>query len=240
MGNFSNQTSAGTRAKQWLAALLIAIPMAGHALGMLGFANSFMGKLPSNVILYLLPALGFFLLWRIASNTATRTAAKVATIVYALWTIYFAVLELAGIETMPSWVIHIISTAQILTPLILAYTASLVGKNNRLTAMETTSVWVICVMCIVESYWSLANSGLSLWIFDGLAASGISVSAFKEVYRWFVIALDVVAIFAFASLCTSSGFNNVNNPNEPDPRYTAINRYMVSTVIITLTLIAVS
>lgn len=240
MRNFNCQKSAGTCAKQWLATLLLAIPMIGHALGMLGLANSFMGKLPSNVILYLLPAMGFFLLWRIASNTATRTAAKIATITYSLWTIYFAALELVGIDTMPSWLLLIISIAQIITPLILAYTASLVGKNNRLSPLATTSVWVICVMCIVESYWSLANSGLSLWIFDGLAASGISVSAFREVYRWFVIALDVLAVFAFASLCTSCAFSNEHNPNEPEPRYTAINRYMVTTVIITLALVAVS
>ncbi len=240
MGNYNCQSTAGTRTKQWLAAFLLAIPMAGHALGMFGFASSFVGKLPSNVILYLLPALGFFLLWRIASNTATRTAAKIVTIIYALWTIYFAVLELIGVETMPAWLIQIISVAQILTPLILAYTASLVGKNNRLSAMATASVWVICVMCIVESYWSLANSGLSLWIFDGLAASGISVSAFREVYRWFVIALDILAVFAFISLCTSCAFNNTHDPNEPEPKYTALNRYTVTSVVITLALIAVS
>jgi hypothetical protein len=240
MGNFNHQPTAGTRSKQWFAALLLVIPMVGHALGMLGFANSFIGKLPSNVILYLLPALGFFLLWRISANTATRVAAKIATITYSLWTIYFAVLELVGTDSMPSWILLIITIAQIITPLILAYTASHVGKNNRLSPLATTSVWVICVMCIVESYWSLANRGLSLWIFDGLAASGISVSAFREVYRWFVIILDVLAAFAFVSLCTSCAFNNHNNPNEPEPRYTAINRYMVTTVVITLALVAVS
>ena len=67
------------RTKQWMAILLLAIPMGVHALGMLGLASAFAGKLPINSISYLLPALGFFFLWQIASNTATRIAAKIAT-----------------------------------------------------------------------------------------------------------------------------------------------------------------
>lgn len=234
------QISAGTRAKQWLAVILLAIPMVGHALGMLGIANEVIGQLPSNIILNLLPALGFFLLWRIASNAATRTAAKIATVMYALWAIYFALLELIGVETMPAWLIHVVSTAQILTPLILAYTASLVVKNNRLPVVVRVGVWIVCAMCIVESYWALANSGLSIWIFDGMAASDISVSAFREVYRWFVIALDVLSVIAFAIVGTSCAFASHHDPNEPDPKYTPLNRYTITTVVVTLVLIAVS
>lgn len=240
MGKIDCQLTTGTRAKQWLAVLLLAIPMLGHALGMLGIANAFVGKLLSNIILNLLPALGFFMLWRIASNSATRLAAKIATILYAVWSIYFAVLELTAFSAMPQWLIHVISGAQILSPLILAYTVSLVAKNNRLSSLTIVAVWVFCAMCIVESYWSVANSALSLWIFDGMQASDISVSAFKEVYRWFVIVLNILAAFSLVPICTSCAFDNSHNPNEPDARYTPINRYMVSTIIITLALIAVS
>lgn len=240
MGNINYRTSTGGRTKQWLAAILLAIPMISHALVMTGLSISVMDKFPGSAILNLLSALGFFLLWRIAANRATRTAAKIATLVYALWSVYFAVLELTSYDQVPMWIIHIVTGAQIITPLILAYTASLIAQNNRLAPSARVAVWIICVMCIVESYWALANSGLSLWIFDGMAAGEISVSAFREVYRWFVVTLDILAIIAFARICTSCAFNNHHDPNEPDPEYTPLNRYTIISVAITLVLIAIS
>lgn len=240
MGKINHLNNPATRTKQWVSVLLLAAPMVVQTLGMLGLATSFVGKLPINCILYLLPALGFFLLWQIASNCATRTAAKVATILYAAWAIYFTLLELIGIDRLPAWALHGVTVAQIVTPLVLAYTASLVGKNNRMGDWGIFAIWIICTMCILESYWSVANSPISLWLFDGMAANDISVSAFKEVYRWFVIALNLLSIFAFGVICTSSAFSAERNPNEPDPRYTPINRYMVSTIVITLALIAIS
>ena len=240
MGKINCSKSAGLCTKQWAAVLLLAVPMVVQALGILGLATSFVGKLPINCILYLLPALGFFLLWQISANRATRSAAKIATLLYAIWTIYFTLIELIGPDHIPSWILHIVTFFQIITPLALAYTASLVGKNNRLSEMANLSVWIICTMCILESYWSVANSPISLWLFDGMAANDISVSAFKEVYRWFVVALNLLSVFAFGAICTSPAFSGEHNPNEPDPRYTPINRYMITTVVITLTLIAVS
>lgn len=233
-------TATDTCTKQWVSLLLLATPMIVQTLGMLGLATSYAGKLPINCILYLLPALGFFILWQIAANTATRTAAKIATVLYAAWTIYFTLLELIGIDHLPSWVVHVVTIGQIITPLALAYTASIVGKNNRMSDSGIFAIWVICAMCILESYWSVANSPISVWLFDGMAANEISVSSFKEVYRWFVISLNLLSIYAFGVICTSGAFSNKVDPNEPDPRYTPINRYMVSTVIITLALIAVS
>ncbi len=240
MGTFNEKLSAGTRAKQWLATLLLVIPILGYSIGILGIAPDIMSKLPNNCILHLLSALGFFLLWQIATNTATRTAAKITTILYALWTAYFAVMELFTIENLPSWVIHIISGAQIITPLILAYTASMIARNNRLGRWVRSAVWVVCAMCIVESYWSVANSALSLWIFDGMEAGNISIPTFKEIYRWFVIALNILSVFAFALICTSPAFNNRHDPNEPDPEYTPLNRFTIITVVVTLVLIAIS
>ncbi len=240
MGNFNGSKSVEVQVKQWLAIFLLAIPMVGHAVGMIGLVNTFVGKLPSNVILNLLSALGFFLLWRIASNVATRVAARIATVMYALWTIYFALLELVGFETMPAWAIYVVATMQIVAPLVLAYTASLVGENNRLGILAKCAVWIVSVMCIFESYWAVANSPVSLCLFDGMAANNISVSALREVYRWFVVVLDVLAVAAFAILCTSSAFDGDRNPNEPEPKYTPINRYMATTVIVTLVLIALS
>ena len=240
MGKINRLNNPATRTKQWASVLLLATPMVVQTLGMLGLATSFAGKLPINCILYLLPALGFFLLWQISSNSATRTAAKVATILYAAWTIYFTLLELIGIDRLPAWALHGITFAQIVTPLVLAYTASLVGKNNRMGDWGICAIWIICAMCILESYWAVANSPISLWIFDGMAANDISVSAFKEIYRWFVVSLNLLSIFAFGIICTSSAVSAELNPNEPDPRYTPINRYMVTTIVITLTLIAVS
>lgn len=240
MGNFKGKTSVGLLTKQWFAIILLAIPMVGHALGMIGLANTFVGKLPGNVILNLLSALGFFLLWRMASNVATRIAARIATVMYSLWTIYFALLELIGFETMPAWAIYIVAAAQIATPLVLAYTASLVRQNNRFGKLERFAVWIICVMCIFESYWAVANSPVSLWLFDGMAANNISVSALREVYRWFVVTLDILAVVAFAILCRSCAFDGTHDPNEPDAHYTPLNRHTAVTVVVTLVLIALS
>ena len=228
------------RTKQWMAILLLAIPMGVHALGMLGLASAFAGKLPINSISYLLPALGFFFLWQIASNTATRIAAKIETIIYAAWAIYFTLLELIGIDNLPVWMLYAVIGAQISTPLIFAYTASLVGQNNRLKDIEKFSIWVLCIMCIFESYWAVANSPISLWLFDGMAANNISVSAFKEVYRWFVISLDILAAIALGIICRSGAFIHTCDPNEPDPKYTPMNRYTIVTVAITFLLIALS
>ena len=240
MGTINTSTSTATRTKQWVSVLLLATPMIVHSLAMAGVGTTFAGKLPVNCILYLLPALGFFILWQIASNSATRCAAKIATLLYAAWSIYFTLLELIGIDRIPSWLSHIVTIGQILTPLVLAYTASLVGKNNRLGDWGIFATWVICAMCILESYWAVANSPISVWLFDGMAATNISMPLFKEVYRWFVVALNLLSVIAFGILCTGCAFSGQVNPNEPDQRYTPINRYMVSTIIITLTLIAVS
>lgn len=236
--NCSN--SSAIRTKQWVAILLLTTPMIVHTLGMLGLASTFAGKLPINSISYLLPALGFFFLWQIASNTATRVAAKIATILYAAWSVYFTLLELIGIDNLPSWTHYVVIGAQISTPLVFAYTASLVGQNNRMGALEKFAIWVLCTMCIFESYWAVANSHISLWLFDGMAANNISVSAFKEVYRWFVISLDILAVIALAIICTSGAFIHGCDPNEPDPRYTPLNRYTITTVVVTLVLIALS
>ncbi len=240
MEKINCSTGSGLCLKQWLAVILLATPMVIHALGMLGVATTFAGKLPINCILYLIPALGFFILWQIASNSATRVAAKIATILYAAWAIYFTMLELIGVENLPSWSLHIVTIAQISTPLVLAYTASLVGKNNRINGLERFAMWVICTMCIFESYWAVANSPLSLWLFDGMAANNISVSAFRDVYRWFVIVLDILAVVAFAIICTGHAFTNIHDPNEPEARYTPLNRYTVVTIVVTLALIALS
>ena len=240
MGKSDYRTPIGVCAKQWVAMFLVAVPWVCHALGMVGLAGDFVGKLPSSVFLNPLSALGFFLLWCIASNTATRTASKIATILYALWAIYFAVLELVGVEFMPAWSLHVVATAQIVTPLILAYTLSLVAANNWFSTIVRIAVWIVCAKCVVESYWALANSSLSLWIFDGMAANHISISAFREVYRWCVVSLDILAAIALAAICTSEAFANKRDPNELDPVYSPFNRYTLTTVIITAVLIAIS